>query len=290
MVELLANEPGLFITCASILGLLVGSFLNVVILRLPAMLEQEWKSSAAEILEQEPAKPEKKLSLISTRSACPTCSAKIPGWHNIPVLSYLILRGKCASCKARISLQYPLVELITAILSGVIAWYFGFGMAAGLALLFTWMLIAATGIDWRTQFLPDVLTLPLVWLGLLASLTGEFATPTDAIVGAVGGYMVLWLVFHGFRLLTGKEGMGYGDFKLLAALGAWMGWQMLPLVILLSSLAGMVIGIGMNVTGALKRGSPMPFGPFLAIAGWLALIAGDTIVSAYLQFAGFGTP
>jgi leader peptidase (prepilin peptidase)/N-methyltransferase len=288
VLELLANEPVAFLICAGVVSLLVGSFLNVVILRLPLMLEQAWKFSAAEILEQPVSQPEDKISLVATRSACPKCGAKIPGWHNIPVVSYLLLRGRCAACKAGISLQYPLVEILTAALSVVVAWHYGYGMAACLAIVFTWALIAATGVDWRTQFLPDVITLPLMWLGLLASLTGSFATPQDAIIGAAGGYLLLWGVFHAFRLITGKEGMGYGDFKLLAALGAWMGWQMLPLIIILSSVAGMVIGIGMNMTGALKRGNPMPFGPFLAIAGWLALIAGDTIVSTYLQFAGLG--
>ena len=286
MFELLAGDPVLFIGCASVLGLLVGSFLNVVILRMPEMLEQAWRDSAAEILEQPVDAAAKRTGLVTPASACPACGAGIKPRHNIPVISWLLLRGKCAACGARISWQYPFVELASAVLSGIIAWYFGWGMACLLALIFTWVLIALTGIDWRTQFLPDALTLPLLWLGMLASLGGYFTTPTDAIAGAVAGYLLLWSVYHGFRLLTGKEGMGYGDFKLLAAFGAWLGWQSLPLIILLASFSGMIIGVGMMLSGHLARGKPMPFGPFLAIAGWLALVAGDTITATYMQIAG----
>lgn len=287
MLELLATDPVLFTGVVCVLGLLVGSFLNVVILRLPVMLEEAWRASAEQILEQPATETASPTGLVTPRSACTACGAQIRAWQNIPVISYLLLRGRCAACGARISWQYPFVELATAVLSGIIAWYFGWGLACAFALVFTWALIALTGIDWRTQYLPDAITLPLLWLGMLASLGGYFATPTDAIVGAIAGYLALWLVFHGFRLLTGKHGMGYGDFKLLAALGAWMGWQSLPLIILLASFTGMIIGVAMMLGGRLTRGVPMPFGPFLAIAGWLALIAGDTITRAYLQIAGF---
>ena len=287
MLELLATDPALFIGCVFVLGLLIGSFLNVVILRLPLMLEQAWRDSAAEILEQPVEESQTRTGLVTPRSACTSCGAVIKPWQNIPVISYLFLRGKCANCGAGISWQYPFVEFATAVLSATIAWHFGWGWASFFTLLFTWALIVLTAIDWRTQYLPDAITLPLLWLGLLASLGGHFTTPTDAIVGAIAGYLLLWSVFHGFRLVTGKEGMGYGDFKLLAALGAWLGWQSLPLVILLASFAGMIIGIGMTVSGRLERGNPMPFGPFLAIAGWLALVAGDTITATYLQIAGF---
>lgn len=286
MLELLATDPVLFISCTCLLGLLVGSFLNVVILRLPVMLEQAWRMSAAEILEQPTDDALVKTGLVAPNSACTQCGAAIKPWHNIPLISFILLRGKCAQCDARISWQYPLVELATALFSGIIAWHFGWGWISLFALLLTWALIALTVIDWRTQYLPDVITLPLLWLGMLASLGGFFTTPTDAIAGAIGGYMLLWLVFHGFRLATGKEGMGYGDFKLLAALGAWLGWQSLPLIILLASFTGMIIGLAMMLSGRLARGNPMPFGPFLAIAGWLALVAGDTITAAYLQISG----
>lgn len=286
MLDVLAGDPALFTGCIFVLGLLVGSFLNVVILRLPVMLEQAWRLSAAEILDQQLDGDTAQTDLVKPPSACLACGARIKPWHNIPVLSYLLLRGRCAACGAGISIQYPLVELATALLSATVAWLYGAQLACAFALVFTWALIALTAIDWRTQYLPDAITLPLLWLGLIASLTGGFATPTDAIVGATAGYLLLWSVYHGFRLLTGKEGMGYGDFKLLAALGAWLGWQALPMVILLSSVTGIVIGVGMSLGGRLARGNPMPFGPFLAIAGWLALVAGDTIAAAYMQVAG----
>lgn len=285
MFDLVATEPVLFLGTVFVFGLIVGSFLNVVILRLPAMLEAGWRANAAEILER-PAPREKAPGLVASRSACPHCGTTIRAWHNIPVLSFLLLRGRCADCGGRISWQYPLVELAAALLGVAVAWRFGFGMPTLLALVYTWTLVALTGIDWRTQYLPDNLTLPLLWLGLLASLGGWFTTPADAIAGAAAGYLLLWSIYHGFRLLTGKEGMGYGDFKLLAAIGAWLGWQSLPLVILLSSVVGAAVGIAMTVTGRLERDRPMPFGPFLAAAGWLALVAGDTIVSAYFQIAG----
>ncbi|MDN5862114.1 MAG: A24 family peptidase [Salinisphaera sp.] len=285
MIQILTANPALWLGMALVLGLVVGSFLNVVIHRLPAMLDYAWRADAARILEQpEPTGPPP--SLATPASACPACGVPIKPWHNVPVLSWLWLRGRCAYCSAAIGLQYPLVELASGLLALAVAASFGVGAQTLLALAYTWLLLALAGIDWRTQYLPDLLTLPLLWLGLLASLGGWFADPVSAIVGAAAGYLVLWLVFHGFRLVTGKEGMGYGDFKLLAAIGAWLGWQALPLVVILSSAVGAVVGLGLMLSGRLQRGQPMPFGPFLALGGWLALVAGDTITRAYLQFAG----
>lgn len=287
MLAQYAAHPGLFIAVACVLGLLVGSFVNVVILRLPQMMQQAWHASAADILgQQQSDSAPARVTLSSPRSACPQCHTPIAPWHNIPVLSYLLLRGRCAHCKTHISLQYPLIELTSGVLSAIVAWHFGLAMPVALALLLTWALLALTGIDWQTQFLPDSITLPLLWLGLLASLGGYFTNPVDSIIGAAAGYLFLWAIYHMFRLLTGKEGMGYGDFKLLAAIGAWLGWQALPLVVLLSSVVGLVAGIIMMATGQLGRGKAMPFGPFLAIAGWLALVAGDTLTHAYFQLAG----
>jgi leader peptidase (prepilin peptidase)/N-methyltransferase len=287
MLDLLAAEPALYLGSVFVLGLLVGSFLNVVILRLPAILEAGWRASAAEILEQPAPAGSEAPDLVASRSLCPHCGATVRAWHNIPVLSFLWLRGRCADCGGRISWQYPVVELATALLGVIVAWRFGVGVPAMLALAYTWCLLALTAIDWRTLYLPDSLTLPLLWLGLIASLGGHFTTPADAIIGAVAGYLTLWAVYHGFRLVTGKEGMGYGDFKLLAAIGAWLGWQALPQVILLASAVGAILGIALTVGGRLGRDIPMPFGPFLAAAGWLALVAGDTIARAYFQIAGF---
>jgi leader peptidase (prepilin peptidase)/N-methyltransferase len=278
------NLP-LFVGSVFILSLIVGSFLNVVIYRLPIMLERDWRAQAAELLpaaaNTEAAAstaqtiPEP-LTLSTPGSACPACKTPIKAWQNIPVLSWLLLRGRCAECKTKISLRYPLVELGTGLLSAWVAWHFGFGTAAACGLLVTWILIALTGIDIDHQLLPDGITLPLMWAGLLtAVLVGPVAgspipvSSRDAIIGAAAGYISLWVVFHAFRLITGKEGMGYGDFKLFAALGAWLGWKLLPLVILLSAVTGAVLGILMIVLRGRDRSAPMPFGPYLAAAGWL---------------------
>jgi leader peptidase (prepilin peptidase)/N-methyltransferase len=258
------------------------------------MLEREWRSQAEEILRERQAddirlKPEPQgkaepgYNLVVPRSACPKCGAMITAAQNIPVLSYLWLKGKCASCGARISPRYPLVELGTAILSALVAWKFGFVWYTGAALLLTWMLIALSGIDIDHQLLPDNMTLPLLWLGLLLSLAAD---PRASIIGAVAGYLSLWSVYHAFRLLTGKEGMGYGDFKLFAALGAWLGWQMLLPIILLAAFSGAVIGILMIALRGRDRNIPIPFGPYLAVAGWIALMWGDQLVASYLHFAG----
>jgi leader peptidase (prepilin peptidase)/N-methyltransferase len=298
LAALYTNNLALFAGSMFVLGLVIGSFLNVVIYRLPIMLEREWRAQAAELLPAAgghaatPATTER-FTLSTPRSACPACKTPIKAWQNIPLVSWLLLRGRCASCKTNIPVRYPLVELATGILSAWAAWHFGFGAAAACALLVTWALIALTGIDIDHQLLPDSITLPLMWAGLLAAvivgpITGSPipASPHDAIVGAASGYLSLWLVFHTFRLITGKEGMGYGDFKLFAALGAWLGWKLLPLVILLSAATGALLGILMIVLRGRDRSAPLPFGPYLAAAGWLAMMYGDELVSSYLRVSG----
>ena len=288
------NLP-LFAGSVFILSLVVGSFLNVVIYRLPIMLERDWRAQAAELLpaaSTAQAAPDR-LTLSTPGSACPTCKTPIKAWQNIPVVSWLLLRGRCAACKAKISLRYPLVELATGLLSAWVAWHFGFSAAAACGLLLTWTLIALSGIDIDHQLLPDGITLPLMWAGLLAAVVvgpaAGAAMPVsarDAIIGAASGYVSLWLVFHAFRLITGKEGMGYGDFKLFAALGAWLGWKLLPLVILLSAATGAILGILMIVLRGRDRSVPMPFGPYLAAAGWLAMMYGHVLVDGYLRVSG----
>lgn len=276
------TSPAFWITASVIFGLMVGSFLNVIIYRIPVILEREWQKQARDILELETAKREDVFNLIHPRSRCRSCNAPISAWQNIPVLSYLVLRGRCAKCSTRISPRYPAIELLTGVLTGLAAWHFGFSMAAFAAFLFLWLLVAMTFIDFDHQLLPDNLTLPLLWLGLLFSTSNVFVTPEQSIIGAVAGYLSLWIIYHAFRLLTGKEGMGYGDFKLFAALGAWMGWLYLPLIILLSAGAGAVIGITMILLAGRDRAQPMPFGPFLAIAGVIAFFFGGDIIQWYL--------
>src|SRR5580658_2960390 len=301
LAALYTGNLGLFAGSVFILSLIVGSFLNVVIYRLPIMLERDWRAQAAELLPApanaeaagSPAQTPEPLTLSTPGSACPACKNPIKAWQNIPVVSWLLLRGRCAACKTKISLRYPLVEFSTGLLSAWVAWHFGFGAAAACALLVTWTLIALTGIDIDHQLLPDGITLPLMWAGLLAAVivgpAGGGPIPVsahDAIIGAASGYTSLWLVFHAFRLITGKEGMGYGDFKLFAALGAWLGWKLLPLVILLSAATGAVLGILMIVLRGRDRSAPMPFGPYLAAAGWLAMMYGDVLVDGYLRVSG----
>ncbi len=269
-----------------LLGLMVGSFLNVVIYRLPLMMESRWRRDCCELLEIEQEKADKPLNLATPNSHCPKCKAAIMPWQNIPVLSYLVLRGKCGNCGEPISLRYPLLELVTGLMTLALAWHFPLSPALLGACLFTWSLIALTMIDFDHQLLPDDITLPLLWLGLLFNLVGTFTSLPEAVIGAMAGYLILWLVYHAFRLLTGKEGMGYGDFKLLGALGAWLGWQALPLVILLSSVVGAVIGVALIVTRRRGKEVPMPFGPYLAIAGWIAFLWGDVIMARYLGAAG----
>jgi leader peptidase (prepilin peptidase)/N-methyltransferase len=298
VADLYAASPALFAGSVFLISLLIGSFLNVVIHRLPIMLEREWRAQAAEFVDAgasapEPSSAPEHYSLVSPRSACPRCKAPITAWQNIPVFSWLVLRGRCAACKAPISARYPAVELTTAILSAWAAWHFGFGAAAACAVAVTWTLIALTGIDIDHQLLPDDVTLPLLWAGLLAAvaigpLPGA-ALPVsahDAIIGATAGYLSLWLVFHAFKLITGKEGMGYGDFKLFAALGAWMGWKVLPLIILLSAATGAIVGILWLAGRGRDRAAPMPFGPYLAAAGWLAMMYGHDLIDGYMRVSG----
>lgn len=274
------SDPLIFIPCAALLGLCVGSFLNVVIHRLPKMMERQWRAECAELSGQEAAVAER-YNLVVPRSACPSCGRPITALENIPVLSWLVLRGKCAGCKTHISPRYPAVEVLTAALSAWIAWHFGFGIAAAGALLFTWAMIALTFIDLDTFYLPDSITLPLLWLGLLFNISATYTPLSSAVIGAAAGYLSLWGVYWIFKWATGKEGMGYGDFKLLAAIGAWLGWQMLPLAILLSSLVGAVIGIGLIVFAGRGRSVPIPFGPYLAIAGMIALLHGPALSRAW---------
>lgn len=274
-------SPVAWVALATVLGLLVGSFLNVVIHRLPLIMEREWRSQCAE-LHGDPVPEQPPLTLSRPASRCPSCGAAIRPWHNIPLISWMLLGGKCAACAAPISLRYPLVELLSATLTGLAAWHFGFtAMAAG-AIVFTWALIALAGIDLDTQLLPDSITLPLLWLGLALALFPVFVDLPAAVIGAMAGYLSLWSVYWLFKLLTGKEGMGYGDFKLLAALGAWMGWQVLPLIILLSSLVGAVVGIALILGAGRGRSVPIPFGPYLAAAGLIALYAGKPLTHQYL--------
>ncbi len=287
LIHFLSTTPTALVGVVFVLGLLIGSFLNVVILRLPRMLEQDWLQQARETLgEEAPAQAPPRIGLVSPASHCPSCGHRIRPWENIPLISWLALRGRCSQCSQAIGIRYPLVELLTGILSAVVAWQFGWGLELAAGLLLTWLLIALSGIDFDTQLLPDAITLPGLWLGLALSLVPVFADPADAILGAMAGYLSLWVVYQGFRLATGKEGMGYGDFKLLALLGAWLGWSALPVIILLSALVGAVAGILMIVTLGRDRQLPIPFGPYLAGAGWLALLWEDALVGAYLRWSG----
>lgn len=285
ILALIESTPVLFIVLAALLGLIVGSFLNVVTYRLPRMLEREWLMHCAE-LSGTPVAVTEPFNLVVPRSRCPHCGHAISALENIPLLSYLVLRGRCRGCQAHISLRYPLIELMTGILSAWVAWHFGFGWPAFGALLLTWTLVPLTAIDFEHQLLPDKLTLPLLWLGLVFNLGQNYTSLQSAVIGAIAGYLSLWCVFHGFKLLTGKEGMGFGDFKLFAALGAWLGWQMLPTIILLAAATGAVTGISLIISRRLQQGVPMPFGPFLAAAGWIALLWGHQLTDAYLGLTG----
>ncbi|AIS19531.1 methyltransferase [Pseudomonas rhizosphaerae] len=286
LIEFLAS-PLALMACALLLGLIIGSFLNVLIHRLPIMLDRDWTTQSREMLGL-PSEPKgATYNLLLPHSECPHCAHKIRAWENIPVVSYLMLGGKCANCRAKISLRYPLVELATGILSAFVVYHFGLGWEAAAFLVLTWGLLAMSLIDADHQLLPDVLVLPLLWLGLIVNGQGLFTNLYDALWGAVAGYLSLWLVYWVFKLITGKEGMGYGDFKLLAMLGAWGGWQILPLTILLSSLVGAVLGVLMLRMRNAQTSTPIPFGPYLAIAGWIALLWGDQITTSYMQFAGF---
>ncbi len=311
IIDLFEQAPTLLYLAAGLFGLVVGSFLNVLILRLPRIMEQEWREECAELLASETtvglqddaaapaaAIPTQRppaseaaaqhLGLARPGSHCPSCGTAIRPLDNIPILSWLALRGRCRACKAKISIRYPLLEALTAILSVVVVWQLGPTAAALAALVLTWGLIALSIIDLDTQLLPDSLTLPLLWLGLLLSLSGIFTDPASAILGAAAGYLLLWLVFQAFRLTTGKEGMGRGDFKLLALFGAWLGWQAVPQVILLSALPGAIVGVALIASGRQQAGEPIPYGPFLAVAGWISLLWGESLTRAYLRWAGLG--
>lgn len=293
MLDVLAAYPALFVAVAVVVALLVGSFLNVVIHRLPIMMERDWRAQCEELVASgSPDLPEGRFDLVVPRSRCPHCGAAITALQNIPIVSYLVLGGRCASCRETISPRYPAVEALTAVLTGLVAWRFGAGWEAAAAILLTWSLIAVTFIDLDHQLIPDSVSLPLVWAGLALSLFhplpgGQvlFIEPSTAIVGALAGYLSLWSVYHLFRLATGKEGMGYGDFKLLAALGAWLGWQQLPLIIILSALVGAALGIALIALRGRDRNIPMPFGPFLAAAGWLAMMWGDELTEWWFAWA-----
>lgn len=284
--EFFMASPMMLYVFAGLLGLTVGSFLNVVIYRLPIMMKKQWEGECHEVLGLEPNVPAKPFNLFLPHSACPACGHQVRFWENVPVLSYLFLKGRCSACGIEISAQYPLVEFFTALASIFVVATFGYSWAALFALLFTWALITLAMIDLQTQLLPDQITLPLVWLGLLVNLNGLFTDYASALWGAAGGYIALRAVYHMFKLLTGKEGMGFGDFKLLAAIGAWGGWQILPATIIISSLIGAIVGIAMISLKKHEQGTPIPFGPFLAAAGWVAFFWGDTINQIYLKSSG----
>ena len=284
LLHLLESSPAAYGTVIALLGLLIGSFLNVVIYRLPIIMERTWSQQCRELLEIEPADAgrERPFNLVWPASSCPKCGHRIRAIENVPVVSYLFLRGRCAACSAGIPARYPLIELTTAIASVVTALHFGFSLQAAAALGFTWAIIPLCVIDYDRQLLPDNITLPLLWAGLALSLWGVFVDSQASIIGALAGYLSLWAIYHLFKLATGKEGMGYGDFKLLAAIGAWVGWQALPVVILFSSIVGAVTGILLILLKGRERSQPIPFGPFLACAGWITLLWGQDIIRFYL--------
>ena len=300
LIHALETHSGFFLFAVGLLSLLVGSFLNVVIHRLPIMLKTEWRDQCTEFLAEdnqqesrsETTNPEKttpgkqKYNLMVPRSSCPKCGHQITAWENVPVLSYLWLKGRCSNCKTPISKRYPIIELMTAVLSVIVAWHFGFTWQCAAALLLTWSLIALSLIDFDHKLLPDDITLSLLWLGILLNLFGVFTDSMSSIIGAVAGYLSLWSVYWLFKLVTGKEGMGYGDFKLLAMLGAWMGWQTLPGIVLLSSFVGAIIGVSLIVFRGRDKNIPIPFGPYLAIAGWIYLLWGSHITNLYFSVSG----
>lgn len=277
----ISMTPNEFIALMGLVGLMVGSFLNVVIYRLPIMLKQQWQRDCAEFLQLDNNAPYERFNLALPSSHCPHCKTVIGACNNIPVLSYLLLKGRCSTCQQRIALRYPLIEILTALLSMTVAWHFGASWASCAALCLTWGLIILSAIDYDSQLLPDIIVLPLLWLGLGLSLFTVFTNSQASIIGAMAGYLLLWLVYYSFKLVTGKEGMGHGDFKLLAMLGAWLGWQYLGLIILLSSLAGTILGMTLIALNKQDRATPMPFGPYLSVAGWIALLWGQPLNAWY---------
>lgn len=287
LIHLLATSSTWLLVCVGLISLLIGSFLNVVIYRLPVMMEREWKQECAEYLGGDQAVVSTdtgSFNLVVPRSQCPVCGHKITSWENIPVISYLMLGGKCAGCRTPISMQYPLVEIATALLSLLVAYQYGFSWQTLGLLFFTWTLVALFMIDAQTMLLPDALTYPLLWAGILLNMNGWFVPLTDSVLGAVFGYLSLWSIYHFFKLLTGKEGMGYGDFKLLAALGAWGGWQILPFVVFASSAFGALFGIAWMIIKRNGQSLPMPFGPWLAMAGFVAIIWYEELLRFTSQF------
>jgi len=284
--ELYALPKEVHIFLGAILGLLVGSFLNVVIFRYPKLLKYQWTVQSKQWLEIAPDPETVPPGIISPPSHCGNCQSPVRAWQNIPVISYLLLRGKCATCSTSIGLRYPLVELLTGILSAYVVYSFGWSSQAAAGLLLTWVLVALSFIDFDHQLLPDDIVLPTMWLGLSLSLIPVFTSSTNSIIGAICGYLCLWIVFQIFKLITGKEGMGHGDFKLLALLGAWFGWSLLPQIILISTILGSIVGISLIVTKKLNRETTIPFGPYIALAGWIAMLWGDKINRSYLQAVG----
>ncbi|MBI1990220.1 MAG: prepilin peptidase [Betaproteobacteria bacterium] len=282
MLQAFQAHPALLVITIVLASLVVGSFLNVVIHRLPKMLERQWRAEFAEHTGHEPA-PEPRYNLAVPRSQCPSCGHRITALENIPVVSYFVLGGRCSACKGRISPRYPIVEALTGALSGYVVWRYGFSWQALAALFFVWAMIALAFIDLDTFYLPDDITLPLIWTGLLVNLGGLFVDLPSAVIGAAAGYLALWSVFWAYKLATGKEGMGYGDFKLLAGIGAWLGWKMLPVVILLSSFVGAIVGISLIVFARHGRNVPIPFGPYLVLGGLAAMFWGDALIQYYLQ-------
>jgi len=292
LLDYLAASPAALILVCVLFGLLVGSFLNVVIHRIPKMMEATWRQEARELLDQPAAKGEETppiFNLVTPGSHCPHCNHRIRWYENVPVVSWALLKGRCSGCKAAISKRYPIIELLTALVAGLCAWRFGYDPWLIFMLYGSFTLLALAVIDLDTTLLPDDLTYPLLWAGLLAAVLGiSPVSLSDAVIGAMAGYLALWSLYWVFKLLTGKEGMGYGDFKLLAALGAWLGWQYLPVVVLLSSVVGLVFAVSMMASGSVKRDQGIPFGPYLAIAGWIALLWGEAIVSSYLGLFNLG--
>ena len=287
LISVFNHNPVVYLGFLFVLGLTIGSFLNVVIYRLPEMMNREWRQDCLEFLQQPADAETAKFNLSTPRSRCASCGHEITALENIPVFSYLLLGGKCSSCKTRLSLQYPLVELFTAVISVVVGWHFGVSLQALGALFLSWCLIAASGIDIGHKLLPDSITLPLLWLGILLSFFDVFVSLENSVIGAMAGYMSLWSVFIIFKLITGKDGMGHGDFKLLAMLGAWTGWKMLLVIILTSSVVGAAVGISMILLKKSERGTQIPFGPYLAAAGWLTLLWGAPMLAFYLSLFRF---
>ncbi len=275
-----------FLSCIAVLALLIGSFLNVVVFRLPKMLHREWTIQCYEFLEKPSPASTETFNLFTPRSRCPHCQHVIAAWENIPIFSFLFLKGRCSACKKPISWRYPFIEALTMALSIVVAYYFGFSWQTFFALILTWSLLALAAIDIDHQILPDNITFPILWLGIIINIQSLFCPVTEALFGVIGGYLFLWSLYWCFKLITGKEGMGYGDFKLLAMLGAWLGWQSLPSIILLSSFSGAVVGITLIALKRQERSKPIPFGPFLALGGWITLIWGDKLRALYLTYFG----